>query len=398
MTDRKGPAGSFRRVAAVAGVVALVLAACSSGSESKSESTSSSATRASTGTKAASGTGTKPKHVAIVMLENKSFDQTWGPTSPAKYLTTTLRPQGKLLAQFFGIAHVSLGNYIAQISGQAPSKSTQGDCVIYKDFVATGMGPDGQILGDGCVYPTQVKTIADQLAAKGLTWRAYAEDMAAGAPAQPTTCRHGTIGQADPSLVATATDQYATRHVPFVYFHSIIDSPTCNENVVDLNRLDADLADASKTPNLVYITPDLCSDAHDGPCKDGRPGGLTSADAFLKTWIPKLRAAPAFKSDGLVIITFDEAEISGPDEDASACCGPIVAPNVAEPGAKGPGGGRVGALLLGASVKPGTTSAVPYNHYALLCSLEDLWGLDHLGLAGQPGLRCFGPDVYDAGG
>lgn len=379
------------RIAAVAAVAALALAACSSGSAGKSSSSS----RASTATNAANDTAARPTHVAIVMLENKSYDQTWGPSSPAKYLNTTLRPKGKLLTQFFGIAHVSLGNYIAQISGQAPSKATQTDCVIYKEFVATGMGPDGQILGDGCVYPTQVKTIADQLAAKGLSWRAYAEDMAAGAPAQPTTCRHGAIGEADPSLVATPTDQYATRHVPFVYFHSIIDSPQCNENVVDLSRLDADLADKAKTPNLVYITPDLCSDAHDAPCADGRPGGLTSADAFLKVWIPKLLAAPAFKSGGLVIITFDEAEISGPDEDASACCGPIVAPNVAQPGAKGPGGGRIGALLLGASVKAGSTNDVPYNHYALLCSLEDLWGLDHLGLAGQKGLRCFGNDVYD---
>jgi phosphatidylinositol-3-phosphatase len=36
----------------------------------------------------------------------------------------------------------------------------------------------------------------------------------------------------------------------------------------------------------------------------------------------------------------------------------------------------------------------PYNHYALLKSLEDLFGLQHLGDAAQPGLKSFGPEVY----
>ena len=42
-----------------------------------------------------------------------------------------------------------------------------------------------------------------------------------------------------------------------------------------------------------------------------------------------------------------------------------------------------------------TTNPTPYNHYALLCSLEDVWSLDHLGFAGAPGLTCFGKDVYN---
>jgi hypothetical protein len=45
--------------------------------------------------------------------------------------------------------------------------------------------------------------------------------------------------------------------------------------------------------------------------------------------------------------------------------------------------------------KPGTTNATPYNHYALLCSVENVFGLDHLGLAAQPGIQCFQKDVYN---
>jgi hypothetical protein len=60
----------------------------------------------------------------------------------------------------------------------------------------------------------------------------------------------------------------------------------------------------------------------------------------------------------------------------------------------GPGGGRIGAVLISRFVKPGTVSNVPYNHYSLLRSIEDMFGLDHLGYAGQQGLKPFGADVF----
>ena len=202
-------------------------------------------------------------------------------------------------------------------------------------------------------------------------------------------------GASDKTLAARQGDQYATRHNPFVYFHSIIDSPICAKNVVGLDRLGPDLASLKKTPNLVYITPNLCNDGHDSPCIDGKPGGLVSADAFLKQWVSKILKSPAFKKDGMLVVTFDEAEIG---QDSTDCCGPTPTPNVSQPGLNGPGGGRVGAVVVSRFVKPGTTNATPYNHYALLCSMEDAFGLAHLGLAGRPGLKCFGADVYAAKG
>jgi hypothetical protein len=305
-----------------------------------------------------------------------------------------LRDQGQLLTQYYGTAHASLGNYIAQISGQAPNPNTQADCVGYVDFAATGTGAYGQALGKGCVYPASVKTIGDQLAAKGRTWKAYQEDIA-NSPTLPKTCRHPAIGETDISVIPTKTDMYATRHNPFVYFHSIIDSPACNKTVVGLDALSADLASVATTPNLSYITPNVCNDGHDEPCKDGRPGGLTSADDFLHTWMPKILASPAYQAGGMLVITFDEAESGGDDDDSSACCATPPSPNSGQPGIRGPGGGRIGALVLSQLTKPGTTNATPYNHYALLCSMEDLFGVSRLGFAGAPGLTCFGEDVYD---
>jgi hypothetical protein len=220
------------------------------------------------------------------------------------------------------------------------------------------------------------------------------EDMA-NDPEQPKTCRHPDIGQVDRTQVARKGDQYATRHDPFVYFHAIIDNPQCQADGVALDALDADLSQAATTPNYAFITPSLCHDGHDEPCVDGEPGGLTSADQFLQTWVPKITGSPAFRDGGVLVVTFDEAETRGEGADSSGCCNEQPGPNVSQPGIDGPGGGRVGALVLSPLVRPGTVSDVPYNHYSLLCSAEQAFGLDRLGMAGADGLSCFGPDVFD---
>ena len=335
-------------------------------------------------------------HVFVVMLENTGYAESFGPTSAMPYLAGELARRGALLTQYYGIAHLSLGNYLAQISGQAPNPSTQVDCPTFTEFVQTGLDEYGQALGDGCVYPAEVPTIVDQLTDAGLTWRAYAEDMAASAT-EPTACRHPAIGAQDTTGEARVGDDYATRHVPFLYFHSVIDSPDCATHLVDLALLDADLAATATTPHLAYITPDLCSDGHDGTCADGSAGGAARADEWLRAWVPKILASPAMADGGLLVITFDEAETSGANPDARSCCGDRPAPNLGGPaGIIGAGGGRIGAVVIGAAITPGSVSDTAYDHYSLLCSLERLWGLDLLGYAAHPSTTCFGADVYTA--
>jgi phosphatidylinositol-3-phosphatase len=327
------------------------------------------------------------KHVFVVVLENKGFDTTFGPGSQAPYLSQQLTAQGELLTQYYGIGHASLDNYIAMVSGQAPAITTQADCPFYTDLLPGIIGSDGQAIGQGCVYPATVKTVADQLAAKGLTWRGYMEDMA-------SNCQRPAQNSFDQTQTATAASQYAARHNPFVYFHSLIDSGACGANDVPLGRLDSDLASAATTPNLVFITPDLCHDAHDSSCADGGPGGLPAADSFLQTLVPKITGSPAWSEGSLLIVTFDEAD-SG---DASSCCGETAGPNSPNPGGttQGNGGGRTGTVLLSQFVQPGSTNATPYNHYSLLRSIEDIFGLGHLGFAAKADLQPFGPDVYNA--
>jgi hypothetical protein len=334
------------------------------------------------------------RHVFIIMLENESYPVTFGPQSIAPYLARELPKQGALLPNYYGIGHYSLDNYLAMISGQAPNPETQADCPTFSEFVPTAkkLDANGQLPGTGCVYPKSVDTLANQLTHAGFTWKAYMEDMGKDPARESATCAHPTIGAPDITEHATPQDQYATKHNPFVYFHKIIDDKKyCDSRVVNLDHLQSDLAKLDSTPNLVYITPSLCHDGHDAPCKNGEPGGLISADAFLRTWVPRITGAPAFKKDGLLIITFDEGN------DGSACCNEKPLPGGPQPGGKiGPGGGQIGAVLLSPYIAPGTQSTTNYNHYSLLRTLEDLFGLSHLGYAQDDKLNTFGNDVFTA--
>jgi hypothetical protein len=355
-------------------------------------------------------------HVFVIVLENKGFDVTFGPNSPATFLSKTLPSQGVLLKNYFGTGHVSLDNYIAMISGQAATPQTRNDCGVYQDFALTGITPDGQAIGTGCVYPAAIKTLADQLDAAGKSWRGYMEDMG-NDPAreqlscgQPLAQNKVALNQADDTQSAEPQDQYAARHNPFVYFHSLIDSGACANHVVNFTRLAQDLAFESTTPNFVFITPNLCHDGHDAKCKNGETGGLVGADAFLQKTVPMILNSEAFREDGLLIITFDEASLdAAPDGKGNivltaageTCCGQQPGPNLGPfPQSTMPfpnvifnfqsfGGDRTGAVLVSPFLKGGTVSNVPYNHYSMLKTVEDIFGLGHLGYAGQPGLQGF---------
>jgi hypothetical protein len=341
-------------------------------------------------------------HVFVLVLENENASTTFGPDSPAPYLSKTLPTLGAYVPEYYGVTHLSLGNYVAMVSGQGSNPETQADCQVYSDFAGGVIGPDGQALGQGCVYPATVKTIADQLRARGLTWKGYMEDMGNDTTREAALCGRPQLNTRDNTQTASATDQYAARHNPFIYFHSIVDDGFyCEQHDVPLTQLPGDLSKARSTPSFSFITPDLCNDGHDGDgtpgsCADGGPGGLVAADSFLKTWVPKITGSPSFKHDGLLLITFDEAEAEGGNADASACCNEAQFPNTPNNGGPTPGmgGGKVGAVALSPFIRGGTVTSHPYNHFSLLRSVEGLFRLPYLGYANTPNPGSFGTDVF----
>jgi hypothetical protein len=339
----------------------------------------------------------KPGHIFIILLENESYARTFASNSPAPYLAHELPQKGVLLRNYYGIGHNSLDNYIALVSGQAPNIATQRDCRKFTEFELTQptLDANGQALGSGCVYPAIVPMVGDQLEAAGKSWRGYMQDLGNDTSKEMENCGHPPIGADDPTTNRTPADQYATKHNPFYYFRGFIDDhERCVKHVVNLRHLEDDLKSVATTPNYSFITPNLCDDGHDAPCIDHAPGGLVQADGFLRKWVPKILDSPAYKADGVLLITFDEAS-GPPGQDSSACCGEKGLPGSSTPpGGSGPGGGRVGAVLLSPLVKANTVSDVPYNHYSTLRWVEDQFGLSHLGYAAADGLVTFGEDVF----
>lgn len=363
-----------------------------------------------------SGSALPPiRHVWVIELENAAYGASFADPVADPYLARTLPSQGALLTQYYAIGHDSAANYIAEISGQAPNPATSSDCVTYTGFPSTPAAPrprrllaDGQLLGRGCVFPHSVATIGNQLTAANLSWRAYQQDMGnlpardgvIAGPFGPGCGHPPRLGDVDRTIQPSPSDGYATRHDPFMYFQQVIaNRGYCAAHVVSLRPLGSNLRRVATTPNFSFISPNTCQDGHDRPlCANRQPGGLPQVDGFLRRWVPVIRASPAYRADGLIIITFDEAAAT----QTAACCGERVArrgpdpshPNLRDPGITGPGGGRVGAVLLSPFIRPGTTSARPYNHYGLLRSVEQLFGLAYLGDAAQAGVRAFGRDVY----
>jgi phosphatidylinositol-3-phosphatase len=351
-------------------------------------------------------------HIFLIVLSDQGFKSSFGPGSQAPYLSKTLAHQGELLDSYYAVAGGELANEIALISGQGPTPQTTANCPLYTDITPGTTGAEGQVLGSGCVYPSQTPTLGDQLTDEGKTWKTYVEGI--GGPAQPGTCAHPTLGAADTDQAPTAASAYVTWRDPFAYFHSVIDSPSCASSVVGFEQLVPDLKATRTTPSLSYIIPSRCDDGSPEPCQPGAPSGLAAADTFLGKAVPEIESSPAFKAGGLIAITFDQAPQSGPEADSSSCCIAPSYPNLPAAVSEAPvtagsttagsttttaaaGGGQVGLLLISKYVKPSSVNVTgEYNHFSLLASIEDLLGVSRLGYAKSQGLLVFDSSVYNA--
>ena len=342
------------------------------------------------------------KHVFVIMLSDQPYASVFGPSSPSPYLSQTLEHRGELLVRYYAVAHQELSNEIALLSGQGPTTETAANCPTYSDIAPATVGADEQVTGHGCVYPSSTQTLAGQLTAKHLAWRAYVQGMdegssVTGASGADGACGHPALGAPDPTSAPNppAGQPYATLRNPFVYFHSLIDSSVCAADDVGLDKLSSDLASPKRTPSLSYIVPDGCHDASPTPCASGAPAGLPAAEGFLKQVVGEIAGSKAYRESGLLAITVDQAPSSGEYADSSSCCGQPQFPNLpSSSSGLGPeGGGQVGALLLSPFIKQGV-SQEPYNHFSLLRTIEDLFGLSHLGYAALSKVHAFEAAIF----
>jgi hypothetical protein len=263
-------------------------------------------------------------HVFVIMMENKEYDDVIG-SSQAPYINKLARTYASA-SSYYAIRHPSLPNYLALVSG-----STQGvtdDC------------PD-------CSY--DAPNLADQLDAHHKSWRSYAEDI-------PGPCFNGPFGD---TKSPQGKPLYARKHNPLMYFKDISgNSQRCNQ-VVPLSQFAGDLQ-KNQLPDFASIAPNIIHDMHDGSVRDG--------DDWLASFVPQILDSPAWKTDGVLFILWDE----GSSDDG--CCGSAT-------------GGHTIALVIAANGKRAYQSKVQYTHYSVLRTIEEVWQLGFLGNAGADETR-----------
>jgi hypothetical protein len=210
------------------------------------------------------------EHVWVVALTGHSYDETFGPTSPAPYLSQELRAKGTLLPWYHAAGHDPSAGGVALLGGQ-------------KD--ATGPFDDKTV------------SLPDQLTGIGRTWRAYVEGATAGLAPGDNPC-------------ARPLEQQPRN--PFLRFKTITSSTECGSSIAEPAQLVSDMADNASAPAFSYILP--------GPAHDGSTS-LADADAWLKTTLPAILTSQAYADGGLVVVTFD----AGAPEDTEAGGGRVGA-------------------------------------------------------------------------
>jgi hypothetical protein len=264
------------------------------------------------------------KHVFLIVLSDRGFAHSFASSRTGGYLAGALRRQGELVQNYYAVAGAPLANEIALISGQGPTEQTASDCPVVSRIKPATKGPRGQVLGSGCVYPADAKTLAGQLAKAGHSWKAYLQGVSGKSA---SACHVPEPGSQVPQTGARAG--VLAWHNPFVFFRSLTIGSACHKTVVGLGQLAGDLKSAGTTPSLSYIVPAPCNDGSEAPCKPNAPTGMAAANRFLKSVVPEIERSAAYKADGMIAVTFDQAPQTGADADPSSCCSaPSVFPNL----------------------------------------------------------------------
>jgi phosphatidylinositol-3-phosphatase len=247
------------------------------------------------------------RHIIVIVIENESEQNVIG---HAKYMTALAHACG-LATNYHAIRHPSLPNYLAMTSGGTHGVKT--DC-----------------LPRACSVNS--RSIFEQLGRHHKRWQAFDESM-------PHRC----------ALIATGL--YAPRHNPAVYY------PRIRRGCL---RHDRRLGSPAGGPfhkalhghlgSYVFVTPNMCNDAHDCP--------LSVADRWLSRWIPAIRHSRSYaKRHTAIVITFDE----------------------------GGGDNHVATIVVSPYTRAGSTSSAHFTHYSLLHACESVLGVGYLGHATNAG-------------
>ena len=304
----------------------------------------------------------------IIVLENHSAKSVVGdPNAP--YITQLANTYGQA-TNYYGVTHPSQPNYIAATSGSNWDINRDDPTIVYDHT-----------------------NIVDELDARNISWGAYMEALP-------------SAGDTTGYWPSSSNALYAAKHDPFVLYSSVLASPADLRRVKPYTDLATDL-NRWNAPRFVWITPDQCNDMHGGvytavagfpeaPCPyndtNDDPADVqlkTNADNFVHQAVTTIMSSKAWTPHSAIFIISDEGDYTGNtpnggwDSPAGCCDSPILPAgdpdiNPAWPGGLY-GGGLVPAIVIDPSGPHHFVDNDAFNHYSLLRTIEDDWGLPELG-------------------
>jgi phosphatidylinositol-3-phosphatase len=306
--------------------------------------------------------------VFVIVLENHSAKSVIGDAN-TPYITSLAQQYGDA-ANYYGVTHPSEPNYVAMISGS--------------NWYTNNDNPANRF---------DHTNLVDELAEHHISWGAYMDAMPAG----------DQLADFWPS----STDPlYASKHDPFALFTDIRNDPARLADIKPYTDLAGDL-NSGHAPRFVYIVPDQCNDMHGGvydaiaghpetPCPynstNDDPADVLlkhNADAFVQGAVTTIMSSRAWTRHSAIFIVADEGDYTGNavnggwDSPAGCCDSPVLPAGDPDISATWPGGLYGGALVPAVVIDPSGprhfVSDVAYNHYSMLRTIEDDWGLPELG-------------------
>lgn len=301
-------------------------------------------------------------HIFVIVEENKKADEIIG-SSVAPNLTALAKAYG-YASNFYAETHPSEPNYVALVGGY--TYGIRDDDAYYchanDDRRSCYHSRDA-------LYPNHTidaPSLASSLEAHGLTWKNYDESLPA------------------PGSLAAYSGLYAAKHDGFINYKSVQDDPHLADKLVGFDRFYADLK-SGDVPNFSLVIPNLCNEMH------GTANPLEGEDCLftykqrliwrgdlnVKKIVDAIQASPVWRAAGnvAIVVTFDEDDGDG----TQGCCGN----DRSDPA--NAGGGHIATVVITNHGPRGVTDATAYNHYALLRTVQDAFGLrPYLGRAGSP--------------
>ena len=313
-------------------------------------------------------------HILVIIAENRGFQEIIGNATAPKL--NRLAATYGLATEFFAEAHPSEGNYVAMLGGDTFGIHDD-DAWYCKSGVADRHCPSATTIQPYVDHTVTARSLVDQLAERHLSWKGYFENIPApGAKAVFFPDEQSPAAEMPNFL-------YASKHNGFINFRTVQDDPALARKLVGFDALIDDLA-SDQLPSYAHIVPNQCNDMH-GLGETNIPADcfyrnkhelIARGDEMIGDLVGKIQASPAWSGRGnsAIVVTWDEDGDEGSDGSAprgpQGCCGfdPKSSANF--------GGGHIPTLVITNHGPRHVTDNTPYNHYSLLRTTEEVFGID----------------------